>query len=604
MKFVCENCATQYLISDEKVGSKGVKVRCKRCGNVIIVKPAETRESRREPQTDVVPFSGGSAPGDAQSQEPAPNRDELGQAFDQLLKTGMGNDVQGDEPEDAEEGQATMIFNVDELERLQGLKGEAADQKKIDQAFSGMESTELPGGVRSQQQAQPEWYVAIRDEQVGPLTLDDVTKRWQNGEVTESTLSWCAGMEDWKPIKDVPRLRHLLDSTKAFYESEEAKSRTSQEPQEQWAQSGGSILSSLVEEEIAAVKSSSPPAAAVPKKVEKPAPSSLSTDEDVPPWERESTGSGAKEEPKPSEGVFDSALDKSNPSIGSSYFDDSYNRPSPFVVQPAYLGAKSKGSLWVKVGIGGGVLALLVLSSVVTMFLMKGEVVPAHQQASNKVEPSQPPKPENTLDGGAGASAAPGETAKTQEAASQGASTDPSGVKANPAESGKNTNDGKEIIVARPTGSKTGEDKKPAGTDKPKTTAGVVPQKPAGAKPEKPQVPAKVNPKGQDAVAPSSDGEVLDTLSKAIIGETMRKYLGAMKGCVEQQQQRDPSVTGMLKVSYVIENSGKVETINILSSEHQGTYVANCISEIFKGMRFPRFKGSPITVPVPLRLGD
>jgi len=46
MKFVCDNCATQYLISDDKVGPKGVKVRCKRCGNIIIVRPQD-----EEPKT-------------------------------------------------------------------------------------------------------------------------------------------------------------------------------------------------------------------------------------------------------------------------------------------------------------------------------------------------------------------------------------------------------------------------------------------------------------------------------------------------------------------------------------------------------------------------
>ncbi len=57
MKFSCENCGAQYLIADEKLGRRGVKVRCKKCSNVIIVRPAgfvaPTREASPGPRTTV-----------------------------------------------------------------------------------------------------------------------------------------------------------------------------------------------------------------------------------------------------------------------------------------------------------------------------------------------------------------------------------------------------------------------------------------------------------------------------------------------------------------------------------------------------------------------
>ena len=39
MKFSCDNCGAQYLIADEKLGDRGVKVRCKKCSYVIILRP-------------------------------------------------------------------------------------------------------------------------------------------------------------------------------------------------------------------------------------------------------------------------------------------------------------------------------------------------------------------------------------------------------------------------------------------------------------------------------------------------------------------------------------------------------------------------------------
>src|SRR5690606_21309575 len=39
MKFVCDSCQAQYLIADEKVGPRGVKVKGKKGGHIIIIRP-------------------------------------------------------------------------------------------------------------------------------------------------------------------------------------------------------------------------------------------------------------------------------------------------------------------------------------------------------------------------------------------------------------------------------------------------------------------------------------------------------------------------------------------------------------------------------------
>ena len=40
MRIVCENCSTKYSIADEKVRGKVFKIRCKKCGHIIVVKGA------------------------------------------------------------------------------------------------------------------------------------------------------------------------------------------------------------------------------------------------------------------------------------------------------------------------------------------------------------------------------------------------------------------------------------------------------------------------------------------------------------------------------------------------------------------------------------
>jgi len=41
MRFACDGCDAKYMISDDKVGPGGVKVRCKKCGHVILVRRSE-----------------------------------------------------------------------------------------------------------------------------------------------------------------------------------------------------------------------------------------------------------------------------------------------------------------------------------------------------------------------------------------------------------------------------------------------------------------------------------------------------------------------------------------------------------------------------------
>ncbi|HSA22368.1 MAG TPA: zinc-ribbon domain-containing protein, partial [Myxococcota bacterium] len=81
MKFVCDNCSTQYLIADEKISAKGVKVRCKRCGHVIVLKPEQTGVSA-DPAG--LPTDPSGQPLGTSRRSP----EEVGQAFDQLLGGG------------------------------------------------------------------------------------------------------------------------------------------------------------------------------------------------------------------------------------------------------------------------------------------------------------------------------------------------------------------------------------------------------------------------------------------------------------------------------------------------------------------------------------
>ncbi len=69
MKIVCDSCSTKYSIADEKVRGKVFKIKCKKCGHIIVVKGAEGAEAAPPPagfdqkETRVFDYSGFDGPG-------------------------------------------------------------------------------------------------------------------------------------------------------------------------------------------------------------------------------------------------------------------------------------------------------------------------------------------------------------------------------------------------------------------------------------------------------------------------------------------------------------------------------------------------------------
>ena len=143
MKFTCDSCNAQYMISDEKVGPSGVKVRCKKCGNVILVRRAA------DGPAPTVAAAAGSANGTNGAAPPGGLDAELGHAFDNVFG----------EPPAAAPGA--------DLGETQAMGAE--DAARIAAA---------PAAAPAPAPAETEWYVAIGQAQVGPLPLTEVKRKW------------------------------------------------------------------------------------------------------------------------------------------------------------------------------------------------------------------------------------------------------------------------------------------------------------------------------------------------------------------------------------------------------------------------------------------
>jgi uncharacterized protein (TIGR00266 family) len=57
------------------------------------------------------------------------------------------------------------------------------------------------------------WYVALGNQQVGPLSWDDLVAYVRSGKVTGDTLVFGAGMSGWTAARDVPQVAAVLGGT-------------------------------------------------------------------------------------------------------------------------------------------------------------------------------------------------------------------------------------------------------------------------------------------------------------------------------------------------------------------------------------------------------
>ena len=71
MKFECDSCHAQYMIADEKVGKRGVKVKCKRCSHVIVVRPDSDIGAKKAAEPSAEPAPSDPAD-DLEADAPAP----------------------------------------------------------------------------------------------------------------------------------------------------------------------------------------------------------------------------------------------------------------------------------------------------------------------------------------------------------------------------------------------------------------------------------------------------------------------------------------------------------------------------------------------------
>jgi predicted Zn finger-like uncharacterized protein len=586
MKFTCDKCSAQYMISDEKVGPNGVKVRCKKCGNVVVVRRASPEAAQPAP-----------APAPAAPRTGEGLDAELGQAFENAF---------GDTPAPAAAAPAPDLAAT--------------------QAMSPEEAAKVSG--REPAPAATEWYVAIGEAQVGPLPLGEVKRKWEAGDVGPDSLVWRPGMADWSALSTVgdlaaflapvPRTsaRNAVREEARRVEVEAAPAAASPKRDATWTPGGASALASLANEELSAKPAEPKPVAKTRNGANGAARSLVDTMN------------------LPDEGGVDPTGAFQLPIKGLETTDE-----KPVVKRSSVArGAEEiRNKRSMSRAIVGGVLATILLVgagvAVALWYLDRrlDDVAVAAAPAPRPIPVAPPIAPPAAAP--APAQPAPAETAPvaaaTEAKPEVAAATPPPQAAAPVAPAPEKPVEAKPAPVEPKPTQVAAAPKRPARTEPTRTTRRetVAPRTVVAAAPPPtttrepaPAPPRKENldfggtddalvealggggGSGRSVYVPPRPGATSGLSSKltpAQINEAVAGKVDALRRCVSEQKAREPDATGVIKMRWIIGADGVPRDVKCLTAEYAQSQFAGCIGGVVRATRFPKSAttGQEVTFP-------
>ncbi|MBV9945454.1 MAG: zinc-ribbon domain-containing protein, partial [Myxococcales bacterium] len=177
MKFLCEQCKAKYQIADDKVAGKTVRMKCRKCGHLIEVRAAVTETSVTAAPAAERPSAPQPAARPPQPARTAPIASSL------VASRGVGP-----KPERA--------------------PAPSVASGALEGAFKAVVQREDEGSPFDMSDLSPsdEWYVAINGVPVGPIRIAEVRRKAALGAVSEESLVWQEGLDEWRPLRFFPEL--------------------------------------------------------------------------------------------------------------------------------------------------------------------------------------------------------------------------------------------------------------------------------------------------------------------------------------------------------------------------------------------------------------
>jgi predicted Zn finger-like uncharacterized protein len=535
---------------------------------------------------------------------------------------------------------ATRVFDLEAMQQVQ------AEQDLAQRPVSVANGKKPDGDA-------PEWYVAINDEQVGPLTFADVRARWERQDVAPTSLCWKQGMPDWTAIKNVKELEALGDMddkartvVSRVEANDEADDKTNDEPptiahpdddprkmlpratvetkdepeeEPSWRPSAASALASLAAAELAE------PAPVLADKKDVAVGRALPATSDA--LEKLLAGDSKTNSSPFGAGEQSSSairpLPKRTEIVSSvSLRDPIASRTRPSYVVPAAIVA---GFLFL------GVILFVALRNPAPPPAQQQVAMQQTQPAQQQLQPGQPvnvnaqqivqPGQPQTAQPGQVATGTPGEQPVQQPSTAQQPGQQAL-VAQQPAEktveSGSGSPEGEALAVkddAKPSkeprqkkAPRERESKESKEERAPKREEKKERQETVAASKE-PDVEISDEddllggPKKKTRVIEEPSNDLPKQLEDSDILGELRKHKNAIQSCRQKQSTANAGLEGTMTVTFVIEGNGKTKRHAVEPEKFKTSVVGKCVIDAVKTWTFPKFSGRPMPVDFPVRVG-
>ncbi len=225
MKFVCDQCKAKYQISDEKVVGKTVKMKCRKCGHMIEVRaavtetsvatsaPKEASHAAAPPPERAPEKAAGKAasppakpaatpsPGAAVPGAPPPRPGAAGAPPPRPVTAAKASPLATSLAAQRPAPQRATGPTPQAPSALAGAFNRSV-QKDDEPTIGGFELREISSA--------DEWYAAINGVPVGPVRIAELRRKAALGAITEESLVWQEGLEEWRPVKAFPELAEMV----------------------------------------------------------------------------------------------------------------------------------------------------------------------------------------------------------------------------------------------------------------------------------------------------------------------------------------------------------------------------------------------------------
>ena len=103
-----------------------------------------------------------------------------------------------------------------------------------------------------------------------------------------------------------------------------------------------------------------------------------------------------------------------------------------------------------------------------------------------------------------------------------------------------------------------------------------------------------------NAITPCvTDNSFREWAPSSKITQVVRRRKGTVKACYEKQLERNPRLSGRVKLQFTILESGRVGSTRILEDTIGDAQVGRCIAGAMKRWRFPKPEGGSVTIAFP-----